>query len=410
MSRVFTGGTGNTLDYVGSLGITSSPVTILKWVKVTTIAQGVITSYNNTSSARIRCGIDGSGHFWSEGIQQFGGTATNTATASTNTWYPVIEVYESTNDLRLHALSESVGAGGFVGTFVAESSPRFSVGTPSYNPATAAFTGKVAHIAIWSSQLNTTNINALIAGADPSTVSPGTLIEHWALTGASLTGANGRVLALTGTVSSDTGDNPPIGSSPATLSAPTPSGTLATQTTATIGATTDQASGTLYVVASATQAHITGITAAQVIAGQTSSGGAAPFSGNGAVSTATPSVGVTGLSGGTLYYYAVAQVTSGGNSNVVTGSFTTANSTRSASITLYSSSGSALASTNLRVWTRTGLSAAAADGGSTGLALTTNGSGVLSVTNLSIAAGSGWLTIRDDTDDNNCHNYPVTFS
>lgn len=201
-----------------------------------------------------------------------------------------------------------------------------------------------------------------------------------------------------------------FGAGAATLSSPTPSGTIGTQTTASVGATTNQSSGTLYVVASATEAHITGISAAQVVAGQTSSGGTAPFSANAAVGTATPTVGLTGLSGGTLYYYAVAQVTSGGNSNVVTGSFTTAASTRSTSITLYNSSSAPLANTNVRVWTRTGLSAAASDGSTGGLALTTDGNGVLAVTNLSIAAGAGWLTIRDDTDDNNCHNYPVTFS
>lgn len=200
------------------------------------------------------------------------------------------------------------------------------------------------------------------------------------------------------------------GGSPATISAPTPSGTIGTQTTATAGCTTNQSNGNLYVVASATQAHITGITAAQVVAGQTSSGGVAPFSNSAAVASASPSVGLTGLTGGTLYYYAIAQVTSGGNSNVVTGSFTTASATRSTSITLYDASSNVLASTNLRVWTRVDIEDAAVDGGTTGLSLTTNGSGVLSVTGLSIAAGNGWLTIKDPTDDNNCHNYPVTFS
>lgn len=200
-----------------------------------------------------------------------------------------------------------------------------------------------------------------------------------------------------------------FGSSAATLSNPTPSGTIGTQTTATCGATTNQSSGTLYVVASATQAHITGITAAQVVAGQTSSGGAAPFSNSAGVSTATPSVGLTSLSGSTLYYYALAQVTSGGNSNVITGSFTTAASTRSVSVTLYGANGSALASTNVQVWTRTTLQAVATDGGAGGLDFTTNGSGVLAVTGLSIAAGAGWLTVTEENDNNNSHNYPVTF-
>lgn len=198
--------------------------------------------------------------------------------------------------------------------------------------------------------------------------------------------------------------------SSAAISNPTPSGVIGTQNTATIGCTTDQSNGTIYAVASTTQGHITGVSAAQVIAAQTSSGGPAPFSSNVAVGTSTPSTGLTGLASGTLYYYAIAQVTSGGNSNVISGSFTTASSVRSASVTLHGASGSVLASTNVRVWTRTELSAAAADGSTSGLALTTTAGGVLNVTNLSIAAGAGWLTVKDDTDNNNCHNYPVTFA
>lgn len=113
------------------------------------------------------------------------------------------------------------------------------------------------------------------------------------------------------------------GGGAATLSSPSPSGTLGTSTSATVAATTDQSSGTLYAVVS-TSNNVSTATAAQVKAGQNSTGAAASFSANSSVSTTSPSVGISGLSPGTLYYYAEVQNNGGGDSNVVSGSFTTA--------------------------------------------------------------------------------------
>lgn len=107
------------------------------------------------------------------------------------------------------------------------------------------------------------------------------------------------------------------------LSAPTPAGTIGTQTTATIGATSDQSSGTLYAVVD-TGANLAGVTAAEIKAGQRAGGAAALKSGNSAVSTTTPSVGVTALTAATAYVYAAIQNNANGDSNTVTGSFTTA--------------------------------------------------------------------------------------
>lgn len=110
-----------------------------------------------------------------------------------------------------------------------------------------------------------------------------------------------------------------------TLSSINPSGTIGTQTTATVGATTDTVSGTFYYVLSATQGHITGVTAAQIKAGNNSSGTAAQKSGSSSVVSSTPSVSVTGLTANTTYYYAVVQNTTAGDSNVISsGVFSTA--------------------------------------------------------------------------------------
>ena len=112
--------------------------------------------------------------------------------------------------------------------------------------------------------------------------------------------------------------------SPSVISSPTPSGTISTKTTATVGCTTDTSSGTLYAVVDTDS--LSGITAAQVKAGTDAADTAVVWSGNGAVSTTSPSLSVTGLSPGVVYNYAIVQDI-GSDSNVITGTFTTDGST-----------------------------------------------------------------------------------
>lgn len=109
---------------------------------------------------------------------------------------------------------------------------------------------------------------------------------------------------------------------PATLSDATPSGTLETSTTAVVGATTDTDEGTLFVVLS--ESNNVGGDPEEVAAGEDDDGNPAAFADSAAVTTLSPSVGFTGLSPGTTYYFAVVQVTDAGFSNVLTGSFVTA--------------------------------------------------------------------------------------
>ncbi len=113
------------------------------------------------------------------------------------------------------------------------------------------------------------------------------------------------------------------GGSAPTLSSATPSGTLGTTTTATLGATTNQTSGTFYGVVD-TAGNISGITAAQVKAGQNNGSVSAVAAANSAVSTSSPAAAVSGLTAATAYSYAVVQNNTNGDSNVLTGTFTTA--------------------------------------------------------------------------------------
>jgi len=195
-----------------------------------------------------------------------------------------------------------------------------------------------------------------------------------------------------------------------TLSDGTPSGTLSTQGQATLGATTTQNNGTLYAVVSSTQSDITGVTAAQVKAAQYSGGGAATLHNSAAISTTSPSVSITGLTANTTYYFALAQNATSGDSNVITGSFTTAVASTTVSQTMVSSDGvTPLNGVTRRFWTKTSLYGSAYDGGTSGLAITCNSSGVFTLTGLTVPAGAGYLTYHDPADNTKSINIPVTF-
>lgn len=199
----------------------------------------------------------------------------------------------------------------------------------------------------------------------------------------------------------------------ATLSSPTPSGTLGTQTTATLGATTNQGtagSNTLYGVWS-TSNGFSGVTAAQVKAGQNAAGSTSGvLNGNSAISTTTPSIAISSLAPNTTYYYALAQENANGLSNVVTGSFTTAVATTSVTVGLNSAASTALASTACKFWTKNTLDGAAVDGGSAGISGTTDASGNITLSGLTIAAGAKYLQYQVGTDPLNVHVVPVTYA
>lgn len=105
----------------------------------------------------------------------------------------------------------------------------------------------------------------------------------------------------------------------AALSSPTASSPSATSLA--VGATTDQASGTFYVVVD-TAANLAGVTATEIKAGQKAGGSAALASASAAVSSSTPSATATGLTAGPVYAYAAVQNNTNGDSNVVTGTAT----------------------------------------------------------------------------------------
>lgn len=101
-----------------------------------------------------------------------------------------------------------------------------------------------------------------------------------------------------------------------------PTGSATSSTTATIGATTDEANGTMYAVVDTVT---TTPSAAEIEAGQDGDGGAATWSGSQAITTTgAKTFSVTGLAPNTSYSYFIGHKDAAGNfSNIVGGTFTT---------------------------------------------------------------------------------------
>lgn len=202
---------------------------------------------------------------------------------------------------------------------------------------------------------------------------------------------------------------PSYAAASAVLTGATPSGTLATQQSATVGATTDQASGTAYAVLSTVSGDLTSITASQIMAGHIASDAAAPHSGSASVTGLTIGIPVTGLSPNTTYYYAIVQSNANGESNIVTGSFTTAVASRTVTFRLRSRSTGPLNNATLRFFTAYTIYGAVVDGGTSGLEFTANSSGYFTLTGLTINAGAGEVRTLDPSDPTRSIIIPVTF-
>lgn len=194
------------------------------------------------------------------------------------------------------------------------------------------------------------------------------------------------------------------------LSSATPSGTIATQSQAAIGATTTQVEGTAYCVLTTVSGDLTGITNAEIEAGNVHGGASAPFDGSASITDSTPEITITGLTANTTYYFAISQAATSGDSNILTGSFTTAAASTTVTQQMYAADGvTPLNAVTRRFWTKATLYGAAYDGGTSGLAITCNSSGEFVLTGLTVPAGGGYLTYHDPADNTKSINIPVTF-
>lgn len=172
----------------------------------------------------------------------------------------------------------------------------------------ASGSGSAALVFAYTVQAGDTDTNGIAFGANALALNSGTIKA----------GAENAVLTH-----SSVADNAShkVDTTAPTLSLPTDVKTGST--TADIGATTNEANGTLFVVASTSATPPTG---AQIIAGQMHTGSAAAANASATVSsTGANTVGVTGLTGSTAYFgHSVHRDATGNVSNVVSGDgFTT---------------------------------------------------------------------------------------
>lgn len=160
------------------------PITISAWVYVDALtADMTAVSIGDTSSAQnfwqLLIRSNGTGRFRaasSSGVQ----AATTTATASLNTWHSLIGVEVSNNNRYVWLDGSSGQNTNLVNVAPSPTDTRIGAraddGTnPDY------FSGRVAEVAVWNGLLTPDAVQSLAAGADPTQIQPGILVEYWPL-------------------------------------------------------------------------------------------------------------------------------------------------------------------------------------------------------------------------------------
>ena len=203
MSFVIPGTTGNYLSVVSDL-ITSNNFTVFLYYKETgnTGSFRNMFDFANTAGNYTRLRARNSNVMSVLANQTSLQGADTTATITTNTWIPVVFGSNTTTKSRIQALGDDVTTADH-GTWVTNSGAKLYLGTD--NGDALPMQGKLAHIAIWSRELNATERSNLLAGTDPATITTG-LVELW--DGSSLTGTNSTVLVQTGSVTVNDSDDP----------------------------------------------------------------------------------------------------------------------------------------------------------------------------------------------------------
>ena len=197
MSFVFPGTAGDYLSVVSDL-ITANNYTVFFYYKETGNVGSFRTmfNYDNTASHYVRCRIRSSNVVEAQANQGVQEEVQSSSTMPSATWTPIVFGSDGVDKIRFQALGES-GTSGPHGTWQTNSGAELTLGT--------SIDGKLAHIAIWSRELNTTERSNLLAGTDPATITTG-LVELW--DGSSLTGTNSTVLVQTGSVTINDSDDP----------------------------------------------------------------------------------------------------------------------------------------------------------------------------------------------------------
>lgn len=203
MSFVFSGAASNYLSVSSDL-ITSNNYTFFCYYKETGNASTwrYVFRFNNTASNYVGLRVRGNNNCLDLDMLQTGSAQAVTTTAVTqDVWHPIVIMSNGATSGRIKTASEDIGAS--PGAWVTNNAASLSIGADAAgaNP----IQGKVAHLAVWNRELSTGELDSLLAGTDPATITTG-LVELW--DGSSLTGTNGTVLAQTGTVTINDPDTP----------------------------------------------------------------------------------------------------------------------------------------------------------------------------------------------------------
>jgi hypothetical protein len=295
-------GTSSRLVWSGAIA-SAFPLSIFAWIKPGSAATShmVAGSGNNAGGdCELIAFADGAA-----GVKAFsraGGGSTNAANPASiqTTWQPVLVCFDSSGQRRVFYAAGAVATDFTSSNAFGSAHNRFVIGCRGITD-TLFFAGDIAAVAVWQggSQMTQGHFDSLAAGADPSTVNAAQLIEYWRLLNATdLTGTGGRTLTAT---AASTASTDPFGTPDTTAPVLTSATASVTgQTTATVGATTDEANGTMYAVVttSATQPSV-----AQIVAGQDHTGSAAVYAGNQVISTTgSKTFSATGLTAAAAYY------------------------------------------------------------------------------------------------------------
>lgn len=342
MALVFNG-TNAKLQYVAGAAIVGAlPVTVFAWIRPSSAAMTKAGCVGGLGDGSFQGGLelvlggnDANDPFYASSRES--GTAVYDAAAlgaAANTWQPCMGVFTSNTSRTARVNAGSAATGTTSNAPNAANMWRINVGCRPSTVDTVWFDGEIAEFAIWSSALTQTDYDALAAGATPSTISPGTLIDYWDLTNqaSTQTGINGRVLTASNTTQAST--HPPVTAPDTTAPILTsPAGTTTGATTATVGATTNEGNGTLYAFVSTSS---TPPAAATLKAGT-----GAAWAGSVAVSsTGAKTLNATGLTASTGYYaHLVHTDAAGNNSTIVSSAQFTTSAPAATAITLTGPSG-----------------------------------------------------------------------
>ena len=213
MSVVFDSTADYLVNFTSSFGITSYPLTVGLWLKITTTVNDSrpfgITNDNGNGYffiARMNTGPSISAR-----QNQSGFVTSGEVNTSTGVWVPWIFKYQGAltraeNDSASAQATTSV-------TYQTNSSPRSFIG--SSNSGTKGITGKIAHFVVWDVDLASGDVTDFLNAKDPANIDSANQTRYWPFPGDGASDLTdeivSEVLSNTG-VTYDNTDNPTISS------------------------------------------------------------------------------------------------------------------------------------------------------------------------------------------------------